>query len=303
MTAIAIWFNQEESRGIWAVSDSRVSQGNSVMTDNVPKIFSIPVKVTRCEDMLHRSPVHIFDFGFCFAGSTIIGTNVKEMLSISISNLTEVNFSSGGAPVNNEAQTFKSFYPSLVDIAKLTKFFGEKYIRSLGELFPENVRTSMSVFGYCFKMRKFIVVKMSNSPESPAALDMSIHEFNGDEYILLGDSQSELSNAIEHTRSQFVENSLNWWRAPFIALNNWVNQQVSSTIGGYTQLCISNEFRTKVEHLSNINDQGLQTSYAGINYTDEFSSSIGGFILMPMSSMTLPGVDGWPQGNLVRRHP
>ncbi|WP_063659634.1 hypothetical protein [Aliivibrio fischeri] len=46
MTSIAIWLNREEGDSIWAASDSKLT-GNqlSTMSENCPKLFSIPVQV------------------------------------------------------------------------------------------------------------------------------------------------------------------------------------------------------------------------------------------------------------------
>lgn len=91
MTAIACWLNREEGESIWAVSDSRITQHESVMTNHCPKLFSIPVSVIRSNDIYRLSPEKIMEFGFGFAGGTMIGINVKELLAVSLSSLHEVN--------------------------------------------------------------------------------------------------------------------------------------------------------------------------------------------------------------------
>ena len=80
MTAIACWINREEHESIWVVSDSRITQQNSTLTDHCPKLFSIPVSVIRKSDTYRIYPQKILELGFGFAGSTMIGINVKEML-------------------------------------------------------------------------------------------------------------------------------------------------------------------------------------------------------------------------------
>lgn len=45
MTAIACWFNREESDSIWAVSDSRITQQNSRLTDIVRNYSQSPYQL------------------------------------------------------------------------------------------------------------------------------------------------------------------------------------------------------------------------------------------------------------------
>lgn len=126
MTAIACWINCEELESVWAVSDSRITQPTSPLqvsplTDHCPKLFSIPVFAIRSTDLFRMSPQKILEFGFGFAGSTVIGINVKEMLALSLSQLHEIGNS------NSESQLPTETYPSLYEISLLAK----KYSRAI----------------------------------------------------------------------------------------------------------------------------------------------------------------------------
>ncbi len=91
MTSIVCWRNRDDFfEGVWAVSDSRVSGAGGVWTDNCPKLFSIHANCFNSADDYSRSrPKRVLSFGFGFAGSTLIGTNVKEMWSSPLKRRTQ----------------------------------------------------------------------------------------------------------------------------------------------------------------------------------------------------------------------
>lgn len=298
MTAIACWINREENESIWAVSDSRITQFNSTLTDHCPKLFSIPVSVIRNTDVYRIFPQKIMDFGFGFAGSTMIGINVKEMLTVALSTLHEIGDSTNEQPIPSD------IYPSLYEIALLAKNIGEKYMFDIGQFFPDSVRIEMVIFGFCRKTQTYKIIKLKNSIEAPANIQVEdCQNLSSGTPVLLGDRQQEFSEFIENTRQRFDFDTINWWRTPFIALNNWINQGAVSTIGGYIQLTLANSFRTKNSFLTNLEPNAISMSHAGINTTDSFGATIGGLILMPMGGMSLPGENGWEFGNRVARKP
>ncbi len=296
MTAIACWINREEHESVWAVSDSKITQQGSTLINYCPKLFSIPVSVIRSTDRFRMHPQKIFEFGFGFAGSTMIGINVKEMLAVSLSQLNEVSNS------NLEHEIPSEMYPSLEEIASLTKSIAEKYMYDLGQSFPNLVQTEMVIFGFCKRTQTHKIIKLNNTPSTPNILTIEYYEhLTSGEPVLLGDQKEAFHEYINTTRLRFTSETINWWRAPFIALNNWINHNTVNTIGGYIQLSIANELGAKVSFLTNIQSDSISMSYAGINITESFSYTLGGFILMPMSGMSLPDENGWDNGNQIIR--
>ncbi len=298
MTAIACWINREEHESIWVVSDSRKKQQKNNLTDHCPKLFSIPVSVIRKSDTYRIYPQKILELGFGFAGSTMIGINVKEMLAVALSRLHEISDNTLSQQIPLET------YPSLYEIALLAKSIAEKYMIDVGQFFPNAVRIEMVVFGYCRKTQAYKIIKLSNSSSTPANLGIEdCQNLSSGTPVLLGDRQQEFGEFIETTRQRFEFDTINWWRAPFIALNNWINQGSIDTIGGYLQLSLASPISTKISFLTNINTNAISMSHAGINTTESFGATIGGFILMPMNGMSLPGENGWDFGNRVARVP
>lgn len=301
MTAIACWVNSEEQESVWAVSDSRITQFTShqqvsPLTDHCPKLFTIPVSVIRSVDNFRIFPEKIFEFGFGFAGSTVIGINVKEILALSLSQLNEIGN-------NHQGQQLPSdLYPSLNEIADLAKKIAEQYMHDLGQYFPSSVRIEMVIYGFCKKTQTHKIIKLNNSSTTPAVINIvDCEDLDSGNAILLGDRQAEFREIIEITKQRFTFDTINWWRSPFIALNNWINQSLVSTIGGYIQLSRADILGARISFLTNINENSISMSHAGINTTESFGTTIGQLILMPMQGMSLPGEDGWDFGNRVAR--
>ncbi|MFK0732024.1 MAG: hypothetical protein ACFKPT_16770 [Gloeotrichia echinulata GP01] len=91
MTAIAIWFNNEnrENPSLWVASDSRISKNqNSTLIDDAAKVFALPV-VCRfpSEDGFFSKISYFHTYGYCFAGSTLLGQNTFLALMPLLSNL------------------------------------------------------------------------------------------------------------------------------------------------------------------------------------------------------------------------
>lgn len=303
MTAIACWINREEHEQVWAVSDSRItqpirSQQFSTLTDHCPKLFSIPVSVFRATDHVRTFPQKILEFGFGFAGSTLIGINVKEMLALSLSQLSEIDNDYPGQQLPLES------YPSLYEIAVLAKRIAEQYMHDLGQYFPDSVRVEMVIYGFCKRTQAHKIIKLNNSSASPAVLNIEdCEDLDSGRSILLGDRQGEFHELIESTRQRFTFDTINWWRSPFIALNNWINQSSVDTIGGYIQLSRASTFGAIISFLTNINDNTISMTHAGINTSESFGITIGRFFLMPMQGMLLPGENGWEHGDRIARNP
>ena len=296
MTAIACWLNREEGESIWAVSDSRITQHESVMTNHCPKLFSIPVSVIRSSDTYRLLPEKIMEFGFGFAGGTMIGINVKELLAVSLSQLHEINF----YDVQQQQRLPYSSYPSLYEIATLTKGIAEKLILDVGQSFPRSVATEMIIYGFCFRTQLNKIIKIYNTPSNPINLVIEdCLNLTSGTPVVLGDRKQQFQDDIEMTRRRFDTGTLNWWRAPFIALNNWIRQDTVNTIGGHIQFAMANSIGTKNLFMSHAEANSLDMTYAGINTTSDQKFTIGNLIIMPMIGMTLPEENGWPYGNQI----
>lgn len=151
------------------------------MTDNCPKLFRIDVKAFAKHDYLKAYPIELLSLGLGFSGSTLIGTNLKEMLSTFLGSLNEVPFPD--AP----NYPFEQRIPTLREIAELAKKIAERYIRSLGQYYPANARCEITLFGYCRKSRLLRAYKLFNSSGHPANIEIDEAEISNGKYLIIGD--------------------------------------------------------------------------------------------------------------------
>lgn len=286
MTSIICWRNKEDFDSIWAVSDSRVSSGSNVMIDNCPKLFPITAYTFESSDCLKTHPKVLFRFGFGFAGSTLIGTNVKEMLSSFLSNLSEINYYD--VP---DYPTDKKM-PSLMDVAELTKKIGDIYIKSLGLLFPKNTRCEFVIFGYCKSEGRYLSIKLSNSPESPAEIKIEEVDISDNSYLILGDRKDYIENKIEKIRLKFESDTINWWRSPIIVLTSLLKDKSVNSIGGYLQLCIATRLDARTLFLST--SEPFDARFVGFKLFKDIIT-LGGYSINVSGGvgMTIPSEDGW----------
>ncbi len=108
MTAIAIWCNKEveENPSLWIAADSRVtSSEDSVLLEDASKIFPLPI-VCRSPDSrgFFSQVTHTHTYGYCFAGSTLMGQN--SYLAI--------------APLLSSLILTTECFPAMTDVADFT---------------------------------------------------------------------------------------------------------------------------------------------------------------------------------------
>lgn len=133
------------------------------MTDNCPKLFAIYANsYSPTGDFLRRQPKRVLSFGFRFAGSTLIGANVKEMLATVLGDLQEL------ACYDAPDYPFEEWIPALADIAELARKLAERYIQSIGVHHPANAKCELVIFGFCIKRSDFKVFRVSSHASNQA---------------------------------------------------------------------------------------------------------------------------------------
>ncbi|ELY1990385.1 hypothetical protein SL034_005535 [Vibrio harveyi] len=278
MTSIICWKNEEESESLWAVSDSRVTGNNGRMTDNCPKLFKMEVKARSAEHLPHHEPELLFTFGFGFAGSTLVGMNVKEMLSQYLSSLTSLPTHNGQAPRK----------PSLQDVANVAKSIAEKYISFLAVCYQDNLGFEFTVFGFCHQSNQYKVFHARNEISRPLELQLNAVGVSNGQFLIIGDRKGEITDMISEFRETVAERTLNWWRAPFVCLASIVRDDSMETIGGYLQFVISSRLGANTYFIASDNEANM------VGF-DLFSQNIplGDFFVMPQIGMSMPSPTGW----------
>ena len=91
MTAIAIWYNNESGNypSLWTVADTLVcSHGDTILLEDASKVYGLPVICKTYENNIPIPMVkHHHTYGYCFAGSTLLGQNTYLSLLPLLGNL------------------------------------------------------------------------------------------------------------------------------------------------------------------------------------------------------------------------
>ena len=217
MSSIVIWTNYENPCGdLWAVADSRYTHpNNSIITDNGPKIFELPIICKAPSERGFFEDTYYFNkIGFAFAGSVTaalcIFTNASHILS-------------------NLATTDKTV-PSIGDINNFLHKIATAYTQPISNPFP----MEYSVFGYCPVENKnkvfYTSVDGKNHYES---FDKS--EDCKNEPLILGCHKTEILQKIENAKSYTTCKT----RIPLYILKKIISESEFEEIGGAVQLGIN----------------------------------------------------------------
>jgi len=137
MTAIAIWVNDEAPKHptMWVAADSRISCADaSALIEDGAKIFPLPI-VCRApgQDGFFSRISYTHSFGYCFAGSTLIGQNAFLAL----------------APLLGSLAVETDYVPSMADVAA----YMHRYLLHTFDDFKARVGKGAlfeaAVFGHC----------------------------------------------------------------------------------------------------------------------------------------------------------
>lgn len=292
VTSIICWLNNDDYfQGIWAVADSRISTSGGVLSDNAPKLFSVPVYCYRQDDWFHERPIKILNPTFGFAGSTFIGLNVKEVLTNYLGNLQELSYYGDNAP------SFEERTPTIREIAELTKRIGEIYLHGVGKLMPTAARCEFVLFGFCRKSDAFKIFTLSNTPVNPATITISEHAVSIESFLILGDKKEEVGASVMAIRTQLATGSINWRRAPIIAMANILrNEEKTTTIGGHLQLWAALRYESRL--LTILHAESHLPQYLGIDMFNTLGH-VGGFTTGFSIGLSSPGIEGWSDSGVA----
>lgn len=253
MTSIICWSNnhtEEWYPGVWAVADSRISSSAGIMTDSLQKLFVLPVRGYRGESTLTKEYSNaILNVCYGFAGSTLIGTSVKDVLALCLDNLAEIDFYDGEGEVT---KTLAERIPSLEEVARLAQKIAQKYLLSIGQSHPHSARCEIVVFGYCKVQSRSKVFILKNTPDDPAVVGFEEKDISDGQYVVLGDRKEEVVREI--ARKNDVCGQDRYWkgRAPIIALQQIIKDSSMSSIGGYAQMCMATKLTSVTLYVADV---------------------------------------------------
>lgn len=260
MTSIVVWPNKTSGRpAIWVASDSRVSrpEGGLLIEDGA-KIFGLPVVCRGVgADGFFSDIYFAHSFGYCFAGSTLMGQNAFLTLT----------------PLLTTLISSERYVPSMHDVALfmlrfISRTFDEYKSRAAGGAFFE-----AALFGWCHAKKALEIWHFKPSDES-GVWEMTLEQIVSSEsgtFLYLGSYKEHAVSLLK----QAIANDNEAQRAPRRVVQNLIRDESLPLIGGEEQLAIANEFGFQAYALVRPVEHGkpqAYMSYLGVELTNEIAS-------------------------------
>jgi hypothetical protein len=232
MTAIAIWCNHEtpSNPGLWIAADSRVSNsGSSVLIDDASKIFSLPV-ICRAQgkDGFFSEVYEAHTYGYCFAGSTLLGQNTYLTLQPLLGNLV--------SPVG--------YIPSIADVAKYLLAYLRLTFDDVRERIGPASMVEVGLFGHCRKTGQLSMFHyIPKLDGSVYRMTCESHENMQDKnFVYLGDQRPHMCAKITAAFAGEIIPGRPLSRIPRHIIQDHIDDPNSPSIGGDLQLGVANRF-------------------------------------------------------------
>jgi hypothetical protein len=273
MTAIAIWRN-DETEGhpvLWAAADSQVSnQHNTQLIGDAVKICSLPVLCRRPGPSGFLTDTYFVQtFGYCFAGSTLMGQNTYLGLLPLLSNIRSV------AP----------YVPLLADIAHQVRAYLKMTFDGYRQTGFENALFEVALFGHCPRNdRPEIFYFRTEIVGEAYEVTMTVHQnLQTHDFVYLGSERAAITGEIAAAFATDPVSGRPTSRAPRHVIEDRIASGNSPSIGGDLQLAIADRFGFRPLALSKPRVPGqpeAYLSYLGYELTGDLVT-IGEAIAMP----------------------
>jgi hypothetical protein len=233
MTAIAIWLNNEdpESPALWVASDSRVSRDqNQTLIDDAAKVFALPV-VCRFpgESGFFTQLGYFHTYGYCFAGSTLLGQNTFLALMPLLSNLAATQ---GHAPL-------------MADVAGFILNYLGRAFDDYKAIACENSAIEVALFGWCHSTQKQHIFHFFPDKDENGVyvLRCTDHvDLNEKSFLYLGDHKSDMMQKLQKAFDGDCEPGRPLSRIPRYVIEEHIHNDEYKAIGGDLQLGIADRF-------------------------------------------------------------
>lgn len=233
MTAIAIWCDHEASDNamLWVAADSRVSGTNgTILIEDGAKIFGLPI-VCRSpgDDGFFSHIYHEHTYGYCFAGSTLMGQNAFLSIMPLLSNLISPD----------------SYIPSLSDIAQHALALFSRSFDEYKQRVGQNAVFEAAIFGYCHREQNLSAFHFSPEigDDGIARIMLTPHQGMKDkQFIYLGDDKAVMCSLIEEAFSRESIPGRPVSRIPRYIIQDKIDDGSCGSIGGDIQLARADRF-------------------------------------------------------------
>lgn len=231
MTAIAIWFNNEipGNPSLWVASDSRVSKNkNSSLIDDAAKVFTLPV-VCRFpgKDGFFSEIGYDHTYGYCFAGSTLLGQNTFLVLMPLLKNLA------AGQP----------YVPKMADVANFILNYLRRAYDNYKVIACDNSAVEAALFGWCHVTKKHHIFHYHRDTDNNGYYVIKCTEYTDlceKSFLYLGDHSTEMKQKIQQAFDGDSDPGKS--RIPRKIIEEHIQNSEYKTIGGDLQLGIADQF-------------------------------------------------------------
>jgi hypothetical protein len=252
MTAIAIWFNNEnpENPSLWVASDSRVSKNkNSTLIDDAAKVFTLPV-VCRFpgEDGFFSQVGYYHTYGYCFAGSTLLGQNTFLALMPLLSNLAAA----------------QPYVPDMAHVAHFILKYLHRAFDDYKVIACESAAVEIALFGWCHATQKQHIFHYYPGKDDNGiyVIKCTDHtDLNKKSFVYLGDHRSDLTQKIQKAFDGDNEPGRLLSRIPRYIIEEHIQNSEFATIGGDLQLGIADQFGFRPRSILKLSVPGKPEAY------------------------------------------
>ncbi|MES2490785.1 MAG: hypothetical protein V4607_13445 [Pseudomonadota bacterium] len=264
MTIIVLWYD-DQSKAINCASDSRISSGNAITTDNGPKILPIPVTCWKQDISKQWTVAHTHSFGFAFAGSTLSATSTHAIAAACTQSLAGIGSHPSGAV-------------SLEAIAKLFRSVGERNViemssRSNGAAVSSYFFDAF-IFGFCPVQKEhqaFVIV--SNMADPMFKMVIGRLQLRRHGFQLLGSGEKEFLKILSEVSRSGKPKSL------VSVLSEMLKRQENRSVGGYFQYGVARQNGFNLCPILNLDDDDRNRTVTFLGLDVSTVSPVDGYMI------------------------
>lgn len=229
MTLVAVW--QFAPHRIHAIADTRISSGQSVLTDHGPKILPLTMVCRK------PGPSGFFDteayraeFGFAFSGSTLSALSTHALANILLGNLV-------GLP---DAPP-----PFMDEVAAATGTVAYQYMSEIAQLGGPGSLFRAILFGHCPRTSQSLAFQFEPSTADGFLVNIEKHVLDETTVIMIGNKTELLKERIDSIRAN-AGHPIVAADAPIRALRSLISDGSIPSVGGAIQQAWAIPFRLEI---------------------------------------------------------
>jgi hypothetical protein len=203
---------------------------NSTLIDDAAKVFTLPV-VCRFPDQdgFFSQVGYYHTYGYCFAGSTLLGQNTFLALMPLLSNLAAA----------------QRYVPEMSCVAHfILKYLGRAF-DDYKVIACESSAVEVALFGWCHVTQKQHIFHYHPAEDDSGVYVIKCRDhtnLNEKSFVYLGDHRNDITQKIQKAFDGESEPGRSLSRIPRYIIEEYIQNRAYKTIGGDLQLGIADQF-------------------------------------------------------------